>query len=77
VSQVIEVKFPNNYNEVRDSIKRVTGDVLSNIETEEVIGYCMVVMYKDGSSTFYESAGLERQRRIGILMDMVHDLLNK
>ena len=74
--QVTKLETPDPYKEVKDSIKRVTGEAIELMKDEKVIGYCLVVMKQDGTSTFSYSEGLDRQRRVGILMDIVHDLCN-
>lgn len=74
--QVTKLETPDPYKAVKDSIKKVTSEAVELMEDEKIIGYCLVVLRHDGTSLFTYSDGIERQRRIGILMDIVHDMCN-
>lgn len=65
----------DEYTPIQLSAEEIIGEVLQHVKKEKILGVMIVAINANGDTESWYSRGIERQRRIGILMDMVHALL--
>ena len=75
MSQVIKLETNKDpYEEIREDARKTLRDASSFLVGKKVTGLFVVVLNADGGADFLSSVGIDRQRKVGILMDLVHEL---
>lgn len=78
MSQVTKLtKIPSQYDEIRKSVTELADDIKKDVADRDVIGAFAVVITADGEYAVYQSDGIKRHQKVGILMEMAHDLLHQ
>ena len=78
MSQDTKLKvIPSNYEPIKQSAREMIELALEDVEEVNLTGFMAVLLKPDGDYKTYCSEGIKRHQKIGILTEMIHDLLSE
>lgn len=74
-TRVIKNGVDREMEELRSSALSILDKMREVIESEDVINFHAILFFRDNTYQVFKSDGIQRHTRIGMLMEMIHDIL--